>query len=275
VGSTMLMQLLGTSPEVTFDQEYPFEHRYLTYFLRFAERLRQPFDPARWNLDDLLADADDRIGPLPFVPEIVDRDQLAIATLAGLWSGFEQAIAKQAGRAIRFYAEKTWDGVDAVSSAGLNPVIVDLVRDPRDVVVSVRSFNAKRGTAGFGRAEAVDDEDHLRRMVESMRKRLEWMLAPVEADRILVRYEDLARDLDVEANRIGEFLGIHLDAGIARARRSEMAHHVTTESAEASVGRWHDELAHTDVAVIEEGLGEVMAAFGYEVLPAPSGVPPT
>ena len=105
-------------------------------------------------------------------------------------------------------------------------------------------------------------------MVESMRKRLEWMLAPVGAERILVRYEDLVWDLDREADRIGAFLGIRLDPVTARAKRSEMANHVTTETAEASVGRWHGELARTDVAVIEARLGEVMAAIGYGVTPA-------
>ena len=40
-GSTLLMQLLGTSPQIAFDRVYPSEVRYLTYLLRWAKMLDQ------------------------------------------------------------------------------------------------------------------------------------------------------------------------------------------------------------------------------------------
>jgi hypothetical protein len=46
-GSTLLMQLLATSPEVVFDDRYPSEYRFLSYFRRLAELATEPFDERR------------------------------------------------------------------------------------------------------------------------------------------------------------------------------------------------------------------------------------
>jgi hypothetical protein len=46
-GSTLLMQLRGTSPAIAFDDRYPAEYRFLSYFIRTSEMITEPFDEDR------------------------------------------------------------------------------------------------------------------------------------------------------------------------------------------------------------------------------------
>ncbi len=264
VGSTLLMQLLGSSPAIAFDRVYPFEHRYLTYFIRIATRIGEPFDFDRWNLDDLLLGSDDRIGSLPFNEQIVSREELAVGALKGLWSSFSDAVRTRATDPVRYYAEKSYGDLSLALASGLRPILIDLVRDPRDVVVSVRSFNAKRSSQGFGRDRVATDDEHLEYLIDGMRRKMHEMQQPIEADRIVVRYEDLVLDLPGEARRLEDRLEVRLDEDAVVRALPEMAHHVTAPSSRDSVGRWNAELSPSEVAIIEERMGAVMRPYGYE-----------
>ena len=72
-GSTLLMQLLATSPEIVFDDRYPSEYRFLSYFRRLAELATAPFDEQRHRgvtaffFSDVV-----EFGPVPFHSDVID-----------------------------------------------------------------------------------------------------------------------------------------------------------------------------------------------------------
>src|SRR5437773_2083190 len=65
-GSTLLMQLLGTSQQIVFDRVYPFEVRYLTYLLRWAQMLEQEYEEQeKWNEVENMFAPLQVLGPFP------------------------------------------------------------------------------------------------------------------------------------------------------------------------------------------------------------------
>ncbi len=273
VGSTLLMRLLGTAREVTFDRVYPYEHSYLTYLVRLTGQLAGT-PPERDGMLDLLYGSGPGVGPLPFPPpEGLDTAELAAHALRGAWRGFSGSSHHDPHA--RYYAEKYWGDPASVTAAGLEPVLIDLVRDPRDVIASIRAFNAKTGRQRFGRAESADDGEHLRRLVLGMRLRFAEFAAPAPdaVERIELRYEELVGDLPAQAERLSTLLGVELDAALARSKAPEMAGHATSPTPEGSIGRWRQDLAPEEVATIERRLGGHMDRLGYARSEAGGTVP--
>ena len=262
VGSTLVMQLLGTSADVQFDRVYPFENSYLTYFTRLVGRISAARAPDATMVEFLYGDAT-RVGPLPFAPEHLSRDALARDSLRGVWHAFSNGVRATTGGGVSWYAEKYWGDVSPVIAAGLDPVVIDLVRDPRDIVASIRAFNAKTGRELFGRARARDDRAHLRRMVAGMSFRLQEFAAPLPVGHLVIRYEDLVSDLPGQASRLEDALGVRLDVAALTPGGDEMDRHMTSPSPESSVGRWTRDLPSEDVEAIERALGDAMTALGY------------
>jgi hypothetical protein len=108
----------------------------------------------------------------------------------------------------------------------------------------------------------VDDDEYLERFIASTRATLE-AIADLCTDRMLLRYEDFATDLATTANRLGDWLNERLDAGAVEARRADDAHHRTTASVPASIGRWRRDLSPAHADRIWNELGELLAPFGY------------
>ena len=117
---------------------------------------------------------------------------------------------------------------------------------------------------GFGRRAAEPESQYLPRFITAFAKQLDHMAAtPPSVDRITLRYEDFAVDPDATANRLGEWLGLTLDPGVATRSRSEIPHHLTTRSVEESIGRWRRGLAVGEADTIWEGLGSRLEPYGY------------
>lgn len=262
VGSTLVMQLLGTAPEIAFDRVYPFENSYLTYLNRLLGLIPGPRPDGSQMINFIYGD-DARIGPLPFDPVGLDCRAFARTGLGEIWHAFSRSMAIEGEKPCRLYAEKFWGDVTPVIEAGLDPIVIDLVRDPRDVVASVRAFNDKSGLQSFGRAQARDDGEHLRHLVAGMSFRLKEFAAPLSVNQMLIRYEDLVTDLQGEVTRLENALGVTLDLDVVTASMPEMSVHMTSSSATDSVGRWLQDLSSDEVRTIERRLGEEMTQLGY------------
>lgn len=284
-GTTLMMQLLGTSAEIAFDRTYPYEQRYLSYLLHWSRLpTRVGWDEESWNRDSLahskaLEEAG-VIGPLPWA----DRSLITGEGEREFWQdAFDVAWASFSERAraavrsrlgdqslsVRYYAQKNADSWTLeLARVPVAPRLICVLRDPRDTWVSSVAFHRRRAAEGraflpIGPDEPV--EATLDRFVADQRTRLHW-LRTVEADHEapVVRYETMVSDLAAVADRLGEWLGLRLDAEAVQLRRGEFADHVTSADVGQSVGRWRQEMSADLAARFWQAMGAELAEFGYE-----------
>jgi hypothetical protein len=147
---------------------------------------------------------------------------------------------------------------------------VILVRDFRDMVLSIRAFNQKRGYAGFGLKDGEDEEAYIGRLGDAATSLLRSWKA--RADRaLLVKYEDLVREPAECVERIFAYLDV--DASKKAIRRAveasyqQTAHlqgHRTTADINLSIGRWRREADFAFLRLCDDAFGEALEAFGYE-----------
>lgn len=279
-GSTLLMQLLGTSPLIAFDRLYPYEHAYLLYLTHVARLLRRPVRATdEWNRRALRQRRVPSVGPFPAGrrAQILSHptpDPLWARSLRALWLEFsEQAraampsILGQAAPVPTMYAEKSQDWMPGVlAGAGIGHHALYLLRDPRDVYLSILAFDAKRGTdGGFGRHPDDTPESFAARLAAERRPLLRQIVAGAIPPEQVVRYDSLIADLDGEARRLGAMLGVTLDAASVHAAEGEQERHITAGSVAASVGRWKREMSPEIRAIFARELGGMLAALGWEV----------
>jgi hypothetical protein len=80
----------------------------------------------------------------------------------------------------------------------------------------------------------------------------------------MVHYEDLILDSATAVHRLSG-LGVPLDHDAVPRGRSNYQHHMATESAEASVGRWRHDLDRATVELLPDRLAGRMEPFGYDL----------
>jgi hypothetical protein len=273
-GTTLMMQLLGTSSEIAFDRTYPFEHRYFSYLLELSDVLtRSDWDHDLWPGNPTAALPRDHqlVGPVPWKDRRMiapdDLPPIAERAFALLWREFSERARvrmRQLGfeGSARYYAEKYNGARRLLLRKDLpNLLVLPLLRDPRDTLVSAMAFDAKRaeGFLRFPPGEGVDQ--HLDRFFKVHRARLRWLAS---FDGPWFSYERLATDLPSEAARLEELLGVRLDPEEVERRRGEYKHHMTAATAAESVGRWKRELSPELIERFQAELGDELRALGYE-----------
>ena len=280
-GSTLMMRLLASSPNVAVEAEYPYERKYFTYLWRWARLLDRPEEPVpEWRRSALASISQESVLPLIGAPPWTPRKLLEGAEVPLSRACFEHAWREFSGRAIEttrrdhadpaaevgYYAEKhlnTW----LVDLATLPPVeLVVLLRDPRDTYVSMLAFDRLRETQGFGQERSDDPGAHLEEVIVRQHQRLRWIAGLLEGGEVsVVRYEDLVLDLEGVAARLRSRLGIELDARAAARDRRLKRMHVTAGKPADSLGRWKRELPADVAATFAERLGDEMRAVGFDV----------
>lgn len=268
-GSTLLMQLLATSRRIAFDRFYPYEVRYLTYLLQWALLLEGKYKPdERWNPAKIASPPDGLIGPLPHPDaQIWDGQAMWQGCLRDAWRHFTVIATRgtTTDATVLYYAEKVSHWILEYLRQAVPYKIIVLVRDPRDIFLSVTAFNKKRGFSGFDRLPDDDDWTYARRFIDLQKER--FPLVRDEAASpcgILVKYERLALDLAGEAKRLSQWLGLELDAKAVEDQASGFAHHMTSDNPQASVERWRREMSAELNDFFVRELREEMKYFGYE-----------
>jgi hypothetical protein len=297
-GTTMTMELLATSPEIGFDRIFPYEVRHLSYAARVAGLYSQREQPAsaplhpisRWwrrlraSLDRRLDPADVRsvmqtipepwsmVGP----PRNLLRDErttqnetLVPNVLRGLWCAVGARIAwswaNQSGVRPKFYAEKTPPWVLELAQVALPTKVLYLIRDPRDVWLSIRSFDQKRGYYGFGRRRGQSERSYLNEFLRSRRELMKRVPDSTEGpEHLVVRYEDLVLSREEQAERMSRWLGCELDRRTPTTYGKKQQAHMTSRSPLESVGRWKQEMDDKTLRLFEREIGDILGKFGYE-----------
>lgn len=279
-GSTLLMRLLGSSPQIAVGGVYPFEQKLFQYLWRWSRLLTRPeWDREAWGPKDLGSIWQERhqslMGPPPwrrrdlFEPADLDDPTISERSFDFVWREFSRRaiaatrVAHQDPEAdVRYYAEKhlnTW----LIDRAEVSPVkLVVLLREPRDTYASLLAFQASKN-ADMGQRHATDEAEYLEQFLDRQRQRLRWIAGLGEDEgTTVVRYEELVRDLPGVARRLGEWLGVELGAAEVAADRRMGWVHRTAPSAEESIGRWQRDLPGDVAETISRELGPELAPLG-------------
>jgi Sulfotransferase family len=275
-GTTLLSSMLHRHPSVLGHNQYPYEARFGVHLAEewFASSQPRFYEPEgaddRGGMDqNLLAvleafDARDaaahaRVGQ--FLVELRARYRQQIVDL------YRMLAPNGRGRAI---VEKIGFKRDLDLLSGLFAQVrpMFLVRDPRDMLVSMRAFNERRGIYDFHEVHGKTFDAVLPVMSGNLRH-LARLYERWPRDKLLVRYEDMARDPRGALTRILAFLSLEHDAPTLetclRGRLDSPGVHVTSASAEESIGRWKDVLTQNQAELANWAFEPFLRKFGYPV----------
>jgi hypothetical protein len=281
-GSTLLMQLLGSSPQVVFERSYPFETRYLAFYLRWAWQLADAgLRRDEWTTERLVAERPspgNRIEPPPFAMPagfaVDGPSPLWHAAFHTAWQEFSrrarqcESCAPGRDPTAIYYAEKSRTPYrGSLQELGVPHQVIYLLRDPRDILQSIWAFNRKRGTTSFSVQPDESERDFALRFLDERRRRLRVLLelAPDDPAATIVRYEDMILDLPGVAARLSSRLGVRLDAPAVLAQQKDFADHMSSRGPRASIGRWRREMAPEIQLLFATEIGRELQALGYEL----------
>ena len=260
-GTTLLLHLLmssGEFPTYRFNESHFFSHCYKRYGSLTSEKNRAAL------LEELAA-RDWFSGTDVTAEQLMERLGERKTRYEDYLGTFMGLVAESQGK--RRWLEKTpwhFHYIPEIRNAFPNVKFLVMVRDPRDVVVSI---------AKYGWIENTDDR--------MLRTALAWRWATRfmrgqfgerSGDHLFVRYEDLARNPDEVLNAINALLG--LDLRLSTLNHPEFGVMATSNSSfggsergihTASIGRWRQVMS-TDLARrIDHLLEAELRGFGYEV----------
>ena len=285
-GTTWMMRMLASHPEIVVYDKHPYEATFAKYWMHMLRVLTQPADMINSYEPETFHNEIWQLGYNPFYDIQISHEPLSrewfgreyVQRLArfcqsNIDSWYTTVARAQAQSPPTYFAEKhQWPNYIPVLMWELYPNAKEifLVRDFRDMVFSILAFDRKRGYAGFGRPDGRSDEDYVRMELREMALNLRksWVTRRDRAH--LVRYEDLVlRPLDT-AREMLEYL--ELDASPSSVERllnngsgdsAELRYHRTSTKAEQSIGRWRSEGDQRFRDLCNEVFGEILEDFGY------------
>lgn len=255
-GSTLAMQLLQKHSQISIHDRYPFETQFAQYNLHamrviancpstheqsaISEHVLSPtvvgFNYSFGYYEDL----NDLFNEVYAPAEIIHRfDQ--IERFYRYRSASEQKDAT-------YYAEKTGENpyIDAICDKITASRNIYLLRDPRDIMCSIISFNLKRNYRSFGANSVSSFAEH----AMLINAALEALLASFVRNRsksLLIKYEDLLGSPEDTISQIFEFLALETD-DVTRKEALRLFEapvafdHATTLTPQQSVHRWTQDL---------------------------------
>lgn len=266
-GTTLLMQLLGSSKKVIVPNGYPYESRYLSYFGRMVNLMQEMPGSAPFTDGDVLDPSKGYLGTCPYnINEISDNSDLKKRLFQGLWNQFSQAVSNDKNQEYIYYAEKV--ALDLAPQINNNlPGVknIFLTRDPRGELASIISFNKKRGFNGFGWLDDDTELSFAKRMVSSRQVYLRELSNYDERNEniIVLRFEDVVSNLDETANILSKFLNVEIDPVSVVNNVENMSHHMTSTSISDSRDKWRKELSDETITMFETEMYEELRLFNY------------
>jgi hypothetical protein len=182
-----------------------------------------------------------------------------------------RALAFEQGKRAVYFLEKfrSWIDLRPAVTIRSDTRTIMLMRDPRDILLSARAFDKKRGYPGFHNRPFNTDLDVVKfykqrayRSLANMNRRVD----PVH--RFIVLYENLALQPNAQLTSILGWLGLDASPAIVasccnRAASLEDGTHTTTTSLASSVGRWQSEMSPELNSLFVIHFAALMRRFGY------------
>jgi hypothetical protein len=269
-GTSLLMARLAQHPDILVADDHPHEILLLSYYAYVFRTLVFEADRERSTNPDIMGDPSARFfigfNPNHMPPELQDPElrkywrETAPAILrpgcADLVNAYYDIVAQKTGKlSATHFAEKIATNAIVREAAnfmfgGVDEIV--LVRDPRDVICSSKQF---WGT------EFSDSVRNLSgQYVVMCRSAIE-----AGARRYVVRYETLVTHPEAAMRDLFAFLRVSdFDPQIDREKESRVFRsHGTSQSLEATIGRWRRELTADEARKATNELRTFIEHFGY------------
>jgi len=283
-GTTWLMRLLAEHPNIVAYRAYPYEMRAGRYWLQVMGALTEPASQAQSSSRITTTNMQWWVAHPPFSrtarsadPRLQDWfgrrfvEQAAAMCQQSLDLCYREVAANQNQLTPVYFAEKHLpDEVPGIVWE-LYPRAreIFLVRDFRDMLCSIRAFNKKRRSLGFGRDMAASEQEYVVNLgKEALRLLKSWKARNARA--CLVRYEDLILQPGKTLKHVLQYLELESeDSWVNEMIRTasldtpQLQEHRTTASVHESVGRWRSDLDTQAQRMCEDAFGTSLSAFGY------------
>lgn len=280
-GTTLLRLMLDAHPQLTIPPETHFLPQLFKYFDRWVEEGVEG-EELRGRAMELIV-AHPRWGDMPLRAEEVERrmaehDPLTAGDAArSLYETYAAHVGKPR------WGDKsppyTWKA-RRIQAALPEARFVHLIRDGRDVALSLSEVSWGPGDVQAAAAKWVDELGRARRRSRRLRP----------GTYMEVRYEDLVADPEPLLRQIAEFVDLPWDAGmldyhhraeermrdvvrdfhplgggtITAEERQRQHELVSTPPSASRVGRWRTEMSSEDRQAFESIAGDLLRELGYE-----------
>jgi hypothetical protein len=285
-GSTWLTWLLGRHPDIVDYRSFEYETKVAAYFAEALRALSKPasyYQPMRGEVDYsgwwrgeptwslFWHTSHESIDEWLGTEHVEDLIEFFAGRMDALFGRLAQAIGKADAAYVVEKMPPTYFGQPLLAEilpAGREIIIV---RDFRDVAASLLAFGEKRGKKWYEDRPDLSDEEIISVPLRSDMDQLADSWAERKESAFLLRYEDLV--LRPEETLAGALSYLELDAlpqtvsrmlaDAARVDGEMQDAHVTSPTAEGSIGRWRNDLSPTLQRICEESLGDGLQTFGY------------
>jgi hypothetical protein len=284
-GSTALLKLFASHPQIVAHSPVQGETRVASYWLDILRGLSEPASylqqispprgmPRRWWLGAEMVPRRDRAPEAYQWMGATSVEALAVFCQSQIDAFYERASNPEELSDAVYFAEKCQPaglrGVpEIMSEIYRDGREVVLVRDFRDMACSMSAYNRKLGFQGFGRSADASDEENvtwMRGIVASLHKSWRGM-----GERgYLLRYEDLILQPVETLGNVLEYLRIDNSNATIDGMLRELSDaglleiHRTSNGVKESIGRWRRDLTPELQEMYSQELGPFLEAFGYE-----------
>jgi hypothetical protein len=270
-GSTLLMQLLGTSPKVVFERSSPFEIRYLSYYLRWAWQWPTPacgHPSGRRAADRSHTDAGQshRAAAVPDAGRLRQRPVRARCGTDAFRTAWREFCRR--ARRCESCAPRSRSGGDSTTPrrrARRSLLAAGTRHRPSGDLPAARSARHPAVDLGvqpearydlFSRSWKARARRRSRRASSTTAGAAcvccsRWH--PAIRDSIVVRYEDMILDLHGVAARLSQRFGVQFDAQQVLSQQKDFAHHMSSKGPQASIGRLAPRAGQGHPAAVREG----------------------
>ena len=257
-GTTYLLHLLlssGHYPVYNFSETH-----FYSYFYRRYGSLKKDENFDRLCRDIIVSPwfKNSKLTEDEFLNNIESREYRAVL------SSFMNTISKKQNK--KRWVEKTpWHlkFVNEILSDFPDAKFILIVRDPRDVVLSISKYGWNSGILNGFTRKAVAWRWHMEYVFKAYDIYKEKFLC--------IKYEDLVLDLNNTIEQINRFLNINIDAELLRessfgvlGKPNSSFKNYKNKSSNRAVSRWRNYLNDREIFLIEYSVGNQLQKWGYD-----------
>ncbi len=285
-GTTWLMRMFASHPEVAVYRRFPYESSTAKYWMQMLKVLAEPSNMVQSTHPDTFHNDVWHVGHNPFYDDAIAGDdvygrwfgrdyveRLATFCQQSIEDWYSTVAETQGQSGVRYFAEKhLWPNYIPVLMRELYPAAkeVFLVRDFRDMAHSIMAFDRKRGWSGFGRRDGSSDEQYVEEVLKPAALAISNSWRTRGSRSHLVRYEDMVLRPQETLSALLEYLELERSPQTvdrilrdSATETDEVRSHRTSRDPRESIGRWRREGSDSFRAFCSEAFGELLPEFGY------------